>query len=66
MGPTIDPVENDGYVSPDFELPSDHDSDAESFVPPSKRHKSNKATRHPVSTLEEEEQLALRLLQNRG
>ena len=47
-------VEDDGYVSPEFELPSgNEDADPE---PTSKR------ARHGTPTLKDEEELALRLL----
>ena len=49
-------VEDDGYVSPAFDLPSgSEDADAE---PTSKR------ARHGAPTLEDEEELALRLLRS--
>ena len=54
-GPQLIPfVEDDGYVSPEFELPSaNEDADPE---PTSKR------ARHGTPTLKDEEELALRLL----
>ena len=55
----IDPVEDDGYVSPDFDLPPESD-DEDVVPPPAKRVKG------PVkSTLAEEEELALQLLRGR-
>lgn len=57
MAPVIDPVEDDGYMSPDFDLPSS--SNEEDALPPPKRVKSAK------STLAEEEERALQLLRSR-
>ena len=51
LAPMIDPVEDDGYVSPDFELPPS--SDEEDAPPPPKRAKSTK------SALAEEEEARL-------
>ena len=54
-GPQLIPfVEDDGYVSPEFDLPSG--SEDEGVEPTSKR------ARHGTPTLEDEEELALRLL----
>ena len=59
-GPTIAPPSDDGYVSPTFDLPSEPEDDRSHFnVPPKK--KLRKADESPV-TLEEEEELALKLL----
>ena len=63
------PDEDDGYVSPEFDLPSESEDDA----PPAKRNKpSHKQpdgkARKPdtgATTLEEEEELALQLLRSR-
>ncbi|GJE93447.1 DEAD/DEAH box helicase [Phanerochaete sordida] len=58
FAPMIDAVEDDGYVSPDFDLPpaSDEEEDA---APPPKRAKSSR------SALAEEEEMALQLLRSR-
>lgn len=58
--PTVDFAEDDGYVSPEFDLPSS--SDEEDAPPPTKRAKGSKGTK---SALAEEEELALQLLRNR-
>ena len=63
------PDEDDGYVSPEFDLPSESEDEA----PPAKRHKHSKKGpgskgRQPgtgAATLEEEEELALQLLRSR-
>ncbi|KZT64113.1 DEAD-domain-containing protein [Daedalea quercina L-15889] len=67
-GPAIAVVtpldEDDGYVSPKFDLPSESEDEA----PPAKRTKSslNKVDRRTgTTTLEEEEELALQLLRSR-
>lgn len=58
------PEDDDGYVTPDFDLPSQ--SDPEDDVPLPKRQKSVKQNGTTPSllptTLEEEEELALQLL----
>ena len=56
----FDPAEDDGYVSPDFDLPSA--SDDEDDIPPPKRAKGAKG---PTSALAEDEELALQLLRGR-
>ena len=48
------PSDADGYISPEFDLPTDGDDDDEG--PPSKK------ARKPLILLDEEEELALRLL----
>ena len=59
MGPTIAGFddEDDGYVSPDFDLPSESESEHE--VPPPKRQRSDgkKTKTLQPTTLEEEEEL---------
>lgn len=65
-GPMLAPVdEDDGYVSPDFDLGSNGDSavDEERLSPPTKRSKTShtNAEKKPRS-LKEDEELALRLL----
>lgn len=57
LAPVIDPVEDDGYVSPNFELPPS--SDEEDVPPPPKR------ARNAKSALAEEEERALQLLRSR-
>lgn len=63
-GPIIAPLpDDDGYASPDFDLPPGSDSENE-VPPPKKQRNDNKKgmkTSQPT-TLEEEEQLALQLL----
>jgi len=55
-----------GYISPEFDLPSDEDED---LPPPTKRNKtsgSKSGGPHPLhSTLEDEEELALQFLRKR-
>ena len=60
-GPTIfPPSDDDGYVSPVFDLPPEtEDSRRHSSAPPKKRHRRGN---EPPTTLEEEEELALKLL----
>lgn len=62
LGPRAPPLSgDDGYVSPDFDLPSsDDDPDA---PPPSKRSKFSKGSRASL-TVDDDEALALRLLHN--
>ena len=55
LEPTSD---EDGYISPDFNLP-DHSEDESEAAPPRKRNKASK--REPPS-VEEDEELVLRLL----
>ncbi|KAI0634181.1 DEAD-domain-containing protein [Trametes polyzona] len=63
MGPTVAELsEDDGYVSPEFDLPSGSDDESEYERPPQKKAK----TSAPVATtLEEEEELALQMLRSR-
>ena len=54
--------DDDGYVSLDFDLPSESESDVE---PPHKRSKGSASfTRVQPQSLEDEEALALRFLRN--
>ncbi|PCH36854.1 DEAD-domain-containing protein [Wolfiporia cocos MD-104 SS10] len=66
---TADPVEDDGYVSPEFDLPSDSDdTDGEAERRPLKRAKAigdKPRERDLDATLEDEEELALQLLRSR-
>ncbi|KAI0342462.1 DEAD-domain-containing protein [Trametopsis cervina] len=62
LGPTIAQVDDDGYVSPDFDLPSEQDSE-EDREPPPKRGRLQQSNRR--NDLAEDEELALRLLQSR-
>ena len=64
MGPTIAELsEDDGYVSPEFDLPSESEDEEYERPPPSKKSRKNAAP--AVSTLEEEEELALQMLRSR-
>ncbi|KAG6333472.1 hypothetical protein ID866_5621 [Astraeus odoratus] len=65
QGPLAAPLsDDDGYVTPDFDLPSEDESDAE--PPPQKRPKSSTSfSRTHPQTLEDEEELALRILRER-
>ncbi|KAI0327508.1 DEAD-domain-containing protein [Cubamyces sp. BRFM 1775] len=61
MGPTVAELsDDDGYVSPEFDFPSDSDG-SEDEQPPPKKAKQNPAS----TTLEEEEELALKMLRSR-
>ncbi|KAL4072192.1 DEAD-domain-containing protein [Scleroderma citrinum] len=62
-GPIVAPLsDDDGYVTPDFDLPSKSESDVE---PPPKRSKHSALFARPHSkSLEDEEALALRLLRS--
>lgn len=65
--PMLPPVDDDdGYVSPEFDLPPASSEDEEEAPPPSKRSKHYKVSpaspREDISTLEDEEELALRML----
>ncbi|KAI0786991.1 P-loop containing nucleoside triphosphate hydrolase protein [Abortiporus biennis] len=63
--------EDDGYVSPEFDLPSEADSDEDTFVPPpAKRSRGSQSTipteeSSKTLTLEDQEERALKLLRNR-
>ncbi|KAI0718427.1 P-loop containing nucleoside triphosphate hydrolase protein [Cerioporus squamosus] len=65
MGPTVAELsEDDGYASPEFDLPSHSEGEESEFEkPPSK--KPRKEARPMASTLEEEEELALQMLRSR-
>ncbi|RDX46437.1 DEAD-domain-containing protein [Lentinus brumalis] len=65
MGPTVAELsEDDGYASPEFDLPSDSEGEESEFErPPSK--KPRKEPGATASTLEEEEELALQMLRSR-
>ncbi|EMD36799.1 hypothetical protein CERSUDRAFT_114703 [Gelatoporia subvermispora B] len=72
FGPTAAPLaeDDDGYVSPEFDLPSGSDSEDERdhWEPPSKRAKVSSAkSRAPAAdnSLQDEEELALQLLRSR-
>lgn len=56
--------DDDGYVSPDFDLPSASEDDEDVPPPPKKRNKTL-ATGPPRTSLEDEEELALQLLRRR-
>ena len=60
------PSEDDGYVSPEFDLPDlPTDEEEEMAAPPSKRTKFGSVSSKPVikfTALDDEEELALRLL----
>ena len=65
MVPTLAPVEeDDGYVSPVFDLPTDSDDEESTSPPPAKRAKNGIGSKLQtgISSLAEEEELALRLL----
>ena len=67
-GPTVAEFsDDDGYVSPEFDLPPEEEgggSESESEVErPSKRVRKN--ARPTTSTLEEEEELALQMLRTK-
>jgi ATP-dependent RNA helicase DDX10/DBP4 len=58
------PSVEDGYISPEFDLPSEDDVQ-DTSPPPLKRSKRSALTKTESSGLEDEEELALRLLRNR-
>lgn len=63
MGPMLAEVsEDDGYVSPEFDLPSEPESEDEQH-PPSK--KPRRIPEPVLTALEDEEQLALQMLRSR-
>ena len=63
LGPTIaELLEDDGYVSPEFDLPSESEREDE-WRPPAKKPRRNLSSAAP--TLEDEEQLALQMLRSR-
>lgn len=62
------PSDDDGYISPDFDLPELSSEDEDTFAPPSKRNKTSyqqQSSLHAENTVEDDEELALRLLRNR-
>ncbi|EIN14558.1 DEAD-domain-containing protein [Punctularia strigosozonata HHB-11173 SS5] len=67
LGPTVNSLDDDGYVSPEFELPSESE---DASTPPAKRPKSSTngetlGPRKQATSLEEEEELALQMLRSR-
>lgn len=56
VGAYAEPSDDDGYVSPEFDLPSESEEESR----PSKRSK----VARPSSALEDEEELALALLRS--
>lgn len=59
---------DDGYSSPDFDLPSDSEDDLSDPAPPSKRTRTlgkRVSNRAADMTLEQEEETALQLLRRR-
>jgi ATP-dependent RNA helicase DDX10/DBP4 len=75
VGPIVAPLlDDDGYVSPDFDLPdrsSVDDSEDNAATPPRKRTKtSSRPTKNPPfrsvgNSIEDDEELALQLLRKR-
>ncbi|TFY69593.1 hypothetical protein EVG20_g3085 [Dentipellis fragilis] len=65
-GPTVAPIDDDGYVSPTFDFLSSQSEDEEDFAPrPAKRSKKSKehaASELADDALEDEEALALAML----
>ena len=67
----LDAGSDDGHISPEFDLPDlPSDQEENDLPPPSKRSKtstSTMSTRRPTmnDTLEEDEEMALRLLRRR-
>ncbi|KIK43632.1 hypothetical protein CY34DRAFT_789726 [Suillus luteus UH-Slu-Lm8-n1] len=59
------PSDEDGYISPEFDLPSEDDVQDTLSPPPLKRSKRSASTKTVSNGLEDEEELALRLLRNR-
>ncbi|KAG2359891.1 DEAD-domain-containing protein [Suillus spraguei] len=59
------PVDEDGYISPEFDLPSEDDAPDTLSLPPLKRSKHSPSANRDSNGLEDEEELALRLLRNR-
>ncbi|KAF7969085.1 hypothetical protein HWV62_14240 [Athelia sp. TMB] len=59
-------LDDDGYLSPGFDLPSESEDEEDLPPPPKKRSKQELARPHPSrTTLEDEEELALQLLRQR-
>lgn len=69
VGPMIGELsDDDGYVSPEFDLPSDDEEEDDTMLPPPKRSKpwsGLKSRRAVENTIEDEEELALQLLRRR-
>ncbi|OBZ77013.1 hypothetical protein A0H81_03135 [Grifola frondosa] len=71
VGPTIAPLSDDGgYVSPEFDFPSDsEDERSDQPPPPTKRTRLSAGNKHDkrvgATTLAEEEELALQMLRRR-
>ncbi|KAG2076311.1 DEAD-domain-containing protein [Suillus decipiens] len=59
------PLDEDGYISPEFDLPSEDDAPDTLSPPPLKRSKHSASVKIDSNDLEDEEELALRLLRNR-
>lgn len=59
------PSDEDGYISPEFDMPSEDDVQDTPPPPPLKRSKRSASTKTDSNGLEDEEELALRLLRNR-
>jgi ATP-dependent RNA helicase DDX10/DBP4 len=60
--------DDDGYVSPDFDLPDLPSNEEEDNAPPSKRSKiwnQHKESFSAENTIEDDEELALQLLRKR-
>ncbi|KAJ7481739.1 ATP-dependent RNA helicase dbp-4 [Mycena latifolia] len=62
VGPVSD---DDGYVSPEFDLPSDSGSEEETWAPPPTKRSKTSHTEPRRTAVEDDEELALRLLQQR-
>ncbi|KAG1769818.1 DEAD-domain-containing protein [Suillus occidentalis] len=60
------PPNEDGYISPEFDLLSEDDEQDTLSPPPLKRSKRSASTKTDSNGLEDEEELALRLLRNRS
>ncbi|KAG1737558.1 DEAD-domain-containing protein [Suillus paluster] len=61
--PELAPPDDDGYISPEFDLPSE--DDVECSPPPLKRSRRPASTKEDSKGFEDEEELALQLLRNR-
>lgn len=66
MGAYIAPMdeeEDDGYVSPEFDIPDvDSDEDEDGAPPPPKRARANTVRAKATHSVEDDEELALQLL----
>ena len=63
MGPMIASVEDDGYVSPDFDIPdADSDEDDDESPPPHKKSRIFQGGEKKKHSIEDDEELALQLL----